>query len=75
MLNTMIQTQGPGLKPRTPLLSCLHTESGRTEITRSCIHGYQCRHCAFDQWLDETEDRMLARKDNGISQDFLAKAA
>jgi hypothetical protein len=74
MLNTMIKTQGRGPKPRT-FLCCLHTESGRTGIISSCIHGYQCRHCAFDQWLDEVQDCMLAGKDKRISEDFLTEAS
>ena len=42
-----------GATNSTPV--CVHTETGRTRIHKTCLRNYECGHCAFDQWLDETE--------------------
>jgi hypothetical protein len=54
---------------------CLQAESGRTEIPKICTRNYECRHCAFDQWLDEMEERDISRENRRFFIKELAKAA
>ncbi len=35
---------------------CRHALTGRIRSAKLCIHDYACHRCAFDQWLDETDD-------------------
>jgi len=56
-------------------LFCLHTENGLTGIPKICTRNYECRHCAFDQWLDEIEGRHTAEKNHRFFRDELDKAA
>ena len=32
---------------------CIHR--GRTGLPKICTWGYECWHCAFDQWIEEIE--------------------
>lgn len=57
MGNRRNKTQRVMLGDRIPNRPCLHVESGRTVIPKICTRGYECWHCAFDQWIDEIEDR------------------
>ena len=34
---------------------CIHTLSHRIGYYKRCIRNYECFHCLFDQWLDNTE--------------------
>ena len=34
---------------------CIHTISGRVGNYKTCIWNYECSHCLFDQWLDDTD--------------------
>jgi len=56
-------------------LFCLHKENGSTDIPKICTRNYECRHCAFDQWLDEMEGRHTAEKNHKFFRHKLAKAA
>jgi hypothetical protein len=33
---------------------CRHFLEGRIEMPKLCLFSHECRHCAYDQWLDET---------------------
>jgi glycine cleavage system H lipoate-binding protein len=35
---------------------CRHVLTGRVEPPKSCPLNYECHHCAFDQWVEDTED-------------------
>ena len=68
--------QGIGQTDQIPYpLFCLHAENGRTEIPKICTRNYECRHCAFDQWLDEMEMRHTAEKNHKFFRNELARAA
>jgi hypothetical protein len=69
-------TQGTRSKGQIPYFHfCFHAVNGRTEIPKICTRHFECRHCAFDQWLDEMEMRQTARKDRIFFRNELAKAA
>ena len=40
---------------------CFHPEQGTISIPKICINGYECGHCAFDQWLDEVHEGHRAK--------------
>ncbi len=75
MRKTMIKTQGmrPGFE--IPYRPCLHVQKGRTMIAKTCIHGYECWHCAFDQWIEEMEEGQKIREGFKSPRDTLARAA
>ncbi len=75
MKRAMIRTEGMELGRHKPFRLCLHTGSGRIRIVKTCIHNYQCWHCAFDQWLDEMEERQKAGDGLKMSKNSWAKAA
>ena len=75
MKRTMIRTEGMELGCHNTFRLCLHTGSGRIQIAKTCIHDYQCWHCAFDQWLDEMEERQMAGDGSKMSKNRLARAA
>ena len=64
-----------GLGIQNPGRSCVRAEQGLTRIPKICIHDYECRHCAFDQWLEEMEVRAIAVLDDKIEKGLLADAA
>jgi hypothetical protein len=64
-----------GLGIQSPGRSCVRTETGVTRIPKVCIHGFECSHCAFDQWIEEMEGRRLSVQDFSTQRDLLAKAA
>lgn len=33
---------------------CRFLLEGVIEIPKRCLLNYECRHCGFDQWLEET---------------------
>ncbi|MEJ2642285.1 MAG: glycine cleavage system protein H [Desulfosarcinaceae bacterium] len=35
---------------------CRHVLTGRVASPKSCPLNYECHHCAFDQWVADTED-------------------
>jgi glycine cleavage system H lipoate-binding protein len=35
---------------------CRHVLTGRVPPPKSCPLNYECHHCAFDQWVADTED-------------------
>lgn len=59
----------------TPFHPCLHAESDRAPTARTCIYGYECWHCGFDQWLDEAEKRQNAHASLNVTRTVLAKVA
>ena len=75
MKRTLNPTEEKKLERHHPSPLCIHTDSGRIQIVKTCIHGYQCGHCAFDQWLDEMEDRYHTVSDGTMSKIDLPKAA
>ncbi len=75
MRDRMTKREGIKLDIQNPSRSCVRVESGLTRIPKICIHDYKCRHCAFDQWIEEMEVRALSLADFGLEKDFLAKAA
>jgi hypothetical protein len=54
---------------------CIHTKTGRTRINKTCLRNYECWHCAFDQWLDETEKPPEFNNCFSLSRGPLAHAA
>jgi glycine cleavage system H lipoate-binding protein len=34
---------------------CRHVLSGRVDLPKRCPLNYECYHCAFDQWVEDTE--------------------
>ena len=75
MKRTMIRTEGMEIGRHNPFRLCLQTGSGRIRIAKTCIYDYQCWHCAFDQWLDEMEERQMAGDGSKIPKNGLARAA
>ena len=71
--NVKIHGMVPGIQ--IPDRSCLHVENGRTAIPKICIHGYECRHCAFDQWIEDMPEEQEAMESFNKERDFLARAA
>jgi len=67
-------------KTRTGLLTprglCIHAQSGKGTMAKTCIHHYECWHCAYDQWIDamETEEKAPEELLN-LNGDILSKAA
>ena len=52
----MKKNNSQGIRSRGQIpyhLFCLHRENGLTGIPKICTRNYECRHCTFDQWLDE----------------------
>jgi hypothetical protein len=75
MRKATIRTEGMGPGVQTPFHLCLHTVCGRIRTVKTCIHDYQCWHCAFDQWLDEMEVGAESQGDLDISKNLPAIAA
>jgi hypothetical protein len=36
---------------------CVHSANGASGMAKICVFGYECSHCAFDQWLEEASTR------------------
>ena len=34
---------------------CRQTLAGDVDLPKICLLNFECRHCAFDQWLDHLE--------------------
>ena len=60
---------------QNPGCSCVRAETGLARIPKVCIHGFECSHCAFDQWIEEMEGRVLSVQDFSTERDLLAEAA
>ena len=75
MKRSMIRTEGLALARHNISHLCLHADSGRVQIAKTCIHAYQCGHCAFDQWLDEMEEGQEVGEDSKKTKNSLARAA
>ena len=70
---TGIEKAGTGfLKPHG---LCIHVRSGKGSMAKTCIHNYECWHCAYDQWIDAMEEGGKAGKCLELVGDMLAKAA
>ena len=74
MREWMTKKEGMRLAIQSPGRSCVRAEAGLTRIPKVCIHGFECWHCAFDQWIEEMEGRVLSVQDFSIERDFLAEA-
>ena len=58
MKNEITDTHVTRLGLQIPyLLFCRHMNDGETGIPKICARAYECWHCAFDQWLEEMEER------------------
>ena len=75
MRKATMGTEDMGSEVQAPFRLCLHTVCGRIRTVKTCIHDYQCWHCAFDQWLDEMEERPQAEDGLQISKNIQAIAA
>jgi hypothetical protein len=75
MKRTIIQTEGMESGVHNPFRLCLHTSNGRTQIAKICISGYNCQHCAFEQWLDAMEERQVAENGSKMSKNTFDRAA
>ena len=75
MRERMSKKEGMRLAVQSPGRSCVRAESGLARIPKVCIHGFECSHCAFDQWMEEMEGRVLPVPDESIEKDLLAEAA
>lgn len=66
-----------GIRSGIPVAGCpcLHVENGHTGIPKICIHGYECWHCAFNQWLEVMEEKKRGPRDWDTNRDLMAKAA
>jgi hypothetical protein len=53
----------------------VRAETALTRIPKICIHDYECRHCAFDQWIEEMEGRVISVPDESVEKGLLAEAA
>ena len=60
---------------QNPGCSCVRAETGLARIPKVCIHGFECSHCAFDQWIEEMEGREFFVEDLSIEKEVLAAAA
>jgi hypothetical protein len=75
MRKRMDKKRGSDLGIQNPGRPCVRAETDLTRIPKICIHHYECRHCAFDQWMEEMEGRVLSVPDDSIEKDLLAEAA
>jgi hypothetical protein len=75
MRERMTKKEGMRLAIQSPGRSCVRAETGFARIPKVCIHGFECSHCAFDQWIEEMEGRVLSVQDFSIQRDLLAEAA
>ena len=41
------------------LRPCRHVLTGRIEPPKTCPNNYECNHCGFDQWLEETTVQLV----------------
>jgi hypothetical protein len=71
----MNKKEGTGFGIQSPGRSCVRAETGLTRIPKICIHGYECWHCPFSQWLEEMEKGQASTGDFRDARDFLAEAA
>ena len=44
---------------------CRQTMAGGVGLPKICLLNFECRHCAFDQWLDHLEIVTVAGSANG----------
>ena len=65
-----------GIRPKRPLVyqPCLHLHNGRIDIAKTCVRNYECGHCFFDQWLEETEESLVGRESIRAGMDDLSNA-
>jgi hypothetical protein len=75
MRERMNKKERTGLGIQNPGRSCVRAETALTRIPKICIHDYECRHCAFDQWIEEMEGRVLSVPDESVEKGLLAEAA
>ena len=54
---------------------CVHSANGASGMAKICVFGYECSHCAFDQWLEETRVRESVPRTSGTSGLAYARAA
>jgi hypothetical protein len=75
MREKMNKKERTGLGIQNPGRSCVRAEKGLTRIPKICIHGYECWHCAFDQWIEEMEEIRVLPGLSGVERNFVARAA
>ena len=75
MRERMTKKEGTRLAIQSPGRSCVLAETGLERIPKVCIHGFECSHCAFDQWIEEMETREFFVEALSVEKDLLAEAA
>lgn len=55
MAETMGHTQGSENMATGGSGLCIHAIQGAAPAPKTCINGYQCGHCAYDQWIEALE--------------------
>jgi hypothetical protein len=75
MRERMNKKERTRLANQNPGRSCLRVEPGLARIPKICIHGFECSHCAFDQWIEEMEQGEFCVEDLRVEKNLLAEAA
>lgn len=75
MRERMTKREGIRLAIQSTGRSCVRAEMGLARIPKVCIHGFECSHCAFDQWIEEMERGGLCVEDLRVEKNLLAEAA
>jgi hypothetical protein len=75
MTNPMNRIGKAAIKSSSPHGRCIHVQSGKGSMAKTCIHDYECWHCAYDQWIDAMEAGEKAGRSLKLAGDILAKAA
>lgn len=65
---TVLLNQNPGR-------SCVRAALGLARIPKICIHGFECAHCAFDQWIEEMEQAEFCVEGLRAEKKLLAETA
>lgn len=75
MIKQLTRVGKAGTESPTPRGLCIHVQRGIGSMAKFCIHGFECRHCAYDQWIDAMEAE--AKAGSGLKWDggMVAKAA
>ena len=60
---------------QNPGRACVRAATDLARIPKICIHGFECSHCAFDQWIEEMERGGFCAEDLRVEKNLLAEAA
>jgi glycine cleavage system H lipoate-binding protein len=53
---------------------CRHSLTGRIDTAKICVRNYECFHCEYDQWMDETGRSEFAKTDENRAASGYAAA-